>query len=259
VKGKAADFSNPSPAAGPGRHSQQKGAARMTSISRRTIVLAFSLILIATLVLMPGFAGRQSPVNLAGSVASADASDPRSYVEFIDGAYLGALGRYPTCEEEQAEFDNLVYATATGNRIWEARRFASTLFETQASYNVEDTTTYCQTAEYEALNPASCDVFVGTNSAGFITDLYQGFLLREPEPGGFNGWMSIIPTAGRKEVLRGFRDSVEFSILVNALYEGTRPECGCFIECPDNTTPDYESCRCIPCRETNGGYGQLCP
>ncbi|HJQ34879.1 MAG TPA: DUF4214 domain-containing protein [Pyrinomonadaceae bacterium] len=231
----------------------------MSSVSRRTIALAFSLLLVATLVLMPGLAGRQSPVNLAGSVASADASDPRSYVEFIDGAYLGALNRLPTCEEEQAEFDNLVYATANGNRIWEARRFASTLFETQASYNVEDTTTYCQTDEYELINPANCDVFVGTNSAGFITDLYEGFLLREPEPGGFNGWMSIIPTAGRKEVLRGFRDSVEFSILVNALYEGSRPDCGCFIDCPSGTTPDLDACMCRPCRDFSGGHEPLCP
>jgi hypothetical protein len=231
----------------------------MPSISRRTTILALSLLLIATLVLMPGLAGRRPPVGLTGSVAFADASTPRSYLEFIDGAYYGALGRYPTCEEEQAEFDNLVSATASGNRLSEARRFASTLFETQASYNVEDTTTYCQTPEYEALNPASCNVFVGTNSAGFITDLYEGFLLREPEPDGFNGWMSIIPTAGRKEVLRGFRDSTEFSILVGALYEGMAPDCGCVLECPDNTTPDFDTCQCVPCNPSHGGYGQLCP
>ncbi len=84
--------------------------------------------------------------------------------------------------------------------------------------------------------------------------------MREPEPDGFNGWMAIIPTAGRKEVLRGFRDSVEFSILVNALYEGSRPECGgCFLECPEGTTPDYDSCTCKRCPPSGGGYGQLCP
>jgi hypothetical protein len=217
-----------------------------------------------SLVLMPGLAGKHSTATLTGSVALADASTPRSYLEFIDGAYYGALGRYPTCFEEQAEFDNLVYATASGNRLSEARRFASTLFETQASYNVEDTTTYCQTPEYEALNPASCNVFVGTNSAGFITDLYEGFLLREPEPDGFNGWMSIIPTAGRKEVLRGFRDSTEFSILVGALYEGTAPDCGntcCACDCTDGSVPDYDSCTCVPCQGANDGgrKSPLCP
>ena len=231
----------------------------MFSISRRTVVLASSLLLIASLVLMPGFAGRRSPVSLDGSVASADASDPRSYDEFIVGAYIGALGRFPTCLERQAEFDELVYATANGNRLAEARRFVSTLFETQASFDNPDTTTYCQTAEYEALNPAYCNVFVNNNSGGFITDLYQAFLLREPESNGFNAWMATIPNYGRKVVLNGFRDSTEFYILVGALYEGERPVCDfCILDCPDNSTPDYDACVCRPCRETINGYGRLC-
>ncbi len=227
---------------GPGRHIRQKGATKMFSVSRRTLVLAFSLLLIASLVLTPGLAGKHSP-TLPGSVASADASTPRPYTEFINGAYYGALNHFPTCLQRQSEFDALVDATAYGDRLGEARRFASTLFETQDSYNVEDTTTYCQTPAYEAINPAYCDPFVNARSDGFITDLYEGFLLREPEPDGFNGWMSIIPTAGRKEVLRGFRDSVEFSILVGALYEDTRP-C-CITHCPYGSTLDPDACQCV--------------
>ena len=154
----------------------------MTSPSRRALVRVLFLSAAASLVLTPGLTGRQSPGSFNGSVVSADASTPRSYVEFIDGAYVGALGRLPTCEEEQAEYDALDYATATGNRLAEARRFASTLFETQASFNDPDSNgLYCQATEYEAINPVGCNAFTNRNSAAFITDLYQGFLLREPE------------------------------------------------------------------------------
>lgn len=215
----------------------------MFSVSRRASILAPGLLLIASLVLMPGLAGRHSPMNLAGSVASADANTPRSYGEFIRGAYVGALGRLPTCAEEQAEFDALVYATASGNRLGEARRFVSTLFETQASYDSPDDTVYCQTPAYEAINPAYCNPFVNYWSDVFITDLYQGFLLREPEQTGFDAWMSVIPTVGRKHVLNGFRDSTEFSIIVGALYEGTRR---CCIRCPRGYVLDPESCSCEP-------------
>ena len=153
-------------------------------------------------------------------------------------------GRLPTCEEEQAEFDALVYATASGNRLGEARRFVSTLFKTQASYDSPDDTVYCQTPAYEAINPAYCNPFVNYWSDVFITDLYQGFLLREPEQSGFDAWMGVIPTVGRKHVLNGFRDSTEFLIIVDALYEGTR-RC-CITRCPRGYILDPEGCFCEP-------------
>lgn len=216
----------------------------MFSVSRRTLVFASILLLIAFLVLMPGSAGKHSPVTLTGSVASADASTPRSYSEFINGAYYGALNHFPTCQQRQSEFDALVDATAYGDRLGESRRFVSTLFETQASYDASDTTTYCQTSAYEAINPAYCNPFVNANSAGFITDLYEGFLLREPEQAGFDAWMNTIPTAGRKEVLNGFRDSTEFSIIVGALYEDAQRPC-CIIHCPSGYTLDTDTCQCV--------------
>lgn len=166
----------------------------------------------------------------------ADASTPRSYVEFIDGAYFGALGRFPVCREEQAEYDALASATSAGNRLGEARRFVSTLFETQASFN-DPGGIYCQTTEYETRNPASCNPFINSQSAGFITDLYGAFLLRQPEQSGFNDWMNTIPDNGRKVVLNGFRDSTEFSIIVNALFAGDRPTC--VIECLDCDPEPY--------------------
>lgn len=216
----------------------------MFSISHRTLACLFILLLITSLLLMPGLSSKHSPVSLTGSIASADASTPRSYSEFIQGAYLGALGRLPTCFEEQAEYDGLSIAAAAGTLHQEAERFVSTLFETQASFD-DSGGAYCQSPQYETLNPAFCDPFINTRSDEFITDLYQAFLLREPEPGGFNFWMNIIPSAGRKEVLNEFRFSIEFGILVNALYPGLRPDC----------PPDGEG----PCVRGGSFYGRLCP
>lgn len=71
-------------------------------------------------------------------------------------------------------------AASGGTLNQEARRFVSTL-QTQASFNVPDLSTYCQTPEYESINPAFCNALVGTGNAGFLTDLYQAFLFREPD------------------------------------------------------------------------------
>lgn len=217
----------------------------MFSVSRRTLVRVSGFLLILSLMLMPGLAGKHSSLNLTGSITLADASTPRSYVEFIDSAYFGALGRFPTCAEEQAEYDALVYATSTNNRLGEARRFVSTLFETQASFD-DSGGTYCQTTEYEARNPAYCTALVNARSNEFITDLYGAFLLRQPEQAGFDAWMNTIPTYGRKVVLNGFRDGTEFGIIVNALYQGDRPECGCQISCPSGYTLNPDTCECVP-------------
>jgi hypothetical protein len=218
----------------------------MFSITPRALAWAFGFVLILFLIAMPGL----TPVTITGSIASADASTPRSYVEFIDGAYFGALARLPTCFEQEAEYDALANAASVGALHQEAERFVSTLFETQTSFN-DSGETYCQLGEYETRNPAFCDPLINTRSDEFITDLYHAFLLREPEPSGFYDWMNAIPTAGRKQVLNGFRFSTEFGILVDALYAGTRPTCS--IYCPE-CAPD-------PCEGPNhdGRYSKLCP
>jgi hypothetical protein len=216
----------------------------MFSIKPRALVCGFCLVVMLLLVVSPGL----TRLSIPGSIAHADPTIPRSYTEFIDAAYVGALGRFPTCFEEQAEYDSLVNAASVGALHQEAKRFVSTLFMTQASYDVADLSTYCQTSEYEAINPASCNAFVGTGLGDFLTDLYQAFLLREPDSDGFNFWLSN--NNGRKHLIDAFQSSIEFDILVDNLYAGTRPTC--FIECPE--------CNPDPCEGPNQPphYSKLC-
>jgi len=218
----------------------------MFSLTPRALTCALSFLLILFLILMPGL----TPISITGSIASADASTPRSYVEFIDGAYFGALGLFPSCFEEQAEYDALVNAASVGALHQEAERFVSTLFETQASYDAPDLTTYCQSAEYEAINPAFCNSFINTQSEQFLTAQYRAFLLREPDQDGFNFWLNTVPTDGRKHLIIAFADSIEFSILVDALFQGIRPTCT--LDCPECPPP--------PCEGPNqdGHYSKLC-
>src|SRR5688572_31822219 len=71
----------------------------MFSTTPRTVICFLCSLLMLLVVVMPGL----TPVNVPGSIASADPTIPRSYVEFIEGAYVGALGRLPSCFEAQAE------------------------------------------------------------------------------------------------------------------------------------------------------------
>lgn len=203
----------------------------MFSVPSRVVVYRFCSLVMLLLMVLPGL----TPLSMPGRVASADPTIPRSYAEFINGAYLGALGRLPSCSEAQAEYDALVSAASVGALNQEARRFISTLFETQASFNVLNLTTYCQTPEYESINPAFCNAAIGTGLAPFLTDLYQAFLLREPDSSGFNFWLNN--NNGRKHLIFAFQESMEFGTLVSNLFPGTRPGCP-FPRCDVIVDPD---------------------
>ena len=211
----------------------------MFSIKPRAVICFLCSLLMLLVLVTPGL----TPVNVPGSIASADPTIPRSYVEFIEGAYVGALGRLPDCFEAQAEYDNLAAAASVNALLQEAQRFVSTLFETQASYNAPDLTTYCQTSEYEARNPAFCNPNIGTGLADFLTHNYRAYLLREPDQDGFNFWLNN--NNGRKHLIEAFRLSIEFEVLVDHLFAGDRPNCT--IECPE----------CNPCGGP-GGIGPIC-
>lgn len=187
---------------------------------------------------------------MSGTGSIALAQTGKSYNQFIASAYLGALGRPVTCAEQQLEYDRLANAAAAGSLHVEARRFVSTLFETQESYDDPSPVAYSQKAPYEARNPAYNDPFINTRSDEFITDLYHAFLQRDPEQDGFEDWLAAMPTDGRKGVLNGFRDSTEFGMLVDSLYAGTRPVCriggrvggGGFGYCGPNNPEPVELC-----------------
>jgi Domain of unknown function (DUF4214) len=191
----------------------------MFSVTRRGVVYRFCLVVMLLALVLPGL----TPLGMPGRVVFADPTTPRSYAEFINNAYMGALGRPANCTEAQAEYDALVSAASAGTLNREARRFVSTLFETQTSYFTPNLTTYCQTPEYEALNPASCNPLIGTGLGNFLTDLYQAFLQREPDISGFNFWMNN--NNGRKHLILAFEDSGDFTTLVSNLFQGTRPSC----------------------------------
>jgi len=58
--------------------------------------------------------------------------------------------------------------------------------------------------------------FVSRNTSNeeFVTILYRAFFNREPDPGGYAGWVNYLYSgASREDVLNGFIYSVEFENL----------------------------------------------
>lgn len=145
----------------------------------------------------------------------------RSFDSFIIRAYQGAYSRNPTCFQRQVEWDRLENAYYTGTLLEEARRYVATLFMTQASYNVQDLTTYQQTSSYEAINPAAWQDRASIER--FVTDLYEAFLQRAPDQAGLCFWSNNVCQEGRKKGIRAFEESIEFGNLVNGLFPGLRP------------------------------------
>lgn len=157
----------------------------------------------------------------------------RSYDSFIIKAYQGAYGRFPTCVERQGEYWNLVNASySSAALLEESKRFVSTRFETQQSYDIPgiDPSGYTQTAEYEQRNPAwQVD---RVHLEAFVGDLYKAFLQRSPDLGGQCFWTNNVCSEGRKKGIEAFKVSIEFGNLVNGLFDSGEP-------CP----PDPDNCR----------------
>jgi len=226
--------------------------------SRRLSLFAICAVFMG-LLLAPGANLNHSRLRIPGAVANAAVS--KSYEQFITDAYLGAYGRGPDCATEaQPEYDRLVNAAASNTLLEECKRFVATLFETQASYNVQDYATYLQTAEYQQRNPQDLADF--THQQAFVTDLYHAFLQREPDADGLAFWTSNVMNEGRKKGIIAFEVSIEFGDQVNLLFAGPRPVCdfGCQITCPGGYILDPDTCSCIPPCEgaNNGHYSRLC-
>lgn len=190
--------------------------------SRRLTMLASGIAVIG-LLLVPGAGPSHSRLRTPGTVAHAAVT--KSYEQFIDEAYLGAYGRMPDCQSELLPEYNLMQNAAASNALLaECQRFVATLFETQGSFDVQDLTTYQQTAEYEARNSQSfTDI---DHQRAFVSDLYEAFLQRGSDPEGLEFWTNDVMIEGRKHGIVAFEVCSEFSDLVAGLYDGGTPNCG---------------------------------
>jgi hypothetical protein len=217
-----------------------------TTIQRSALTFLFLLVLLP---LQSAWAQTACTYSLGGCQCNCDGlstlppQNPysRSYDDFIIQAYIGAYGGSPTCFQRQAEYWNLVGASYSSSALLEeAKRFVSTLIETQGSYDTPgiDPSGYIQTSRYEQRNPASHTDRMSLEA--FVGDLYKSFLQRSPELGGQCFWTNDVCSEGRKKGIEAFKVSIEFGTLVNGLFDGGEP-------CSDPCEIDPWSCQsCNP-------------
>jgi hypothetical protein len=210
----------------------------MPSVTRSIIRSAWMFVIVAMLLpLQSSWAQTACAYSLGGCQCSCDGlsglppQNPpaRSYDSFIIKAYQGAYGRFPNCLERQDEYWNLVsesYSSAA--LLEEAKRFVSTRFETQQSYDIPgiDPSGYTQTPEYEQRNPSWQTDRIALEA--FVGDLYKAFLQRSPDLSGQCFWSNNVCSEGRKKGIEAFKVSIEFGNLVNGLFDSGEP---CVIQC----------------------------
>jgi hypothetical protein len=203
-----------------------------TTIQRSVLAFLFLLVLLP---LQSSWAQTACTYSLGGCQCNCDGlsslppqnPSPRSYDSFIIQAYRGALGRTPTCTERQTEYWNLQGASYSSSALLEeAKRFVSTLIETQDSYDIQsiDPSTYTQTPAYEQRNPAANMDRMSLEA--FLGDLYKSFLQRSPDLGGQCFWTNDVCSEERKKGIEAFKVSIEFGNLVNGLFDSGEP-CPC--------------------------------
>lgn len=206
------------------------GAASKYSVRAALMFLAIALL--PTPFLQSASAQTACTYSLGGCQCNCDglagvppqSPSPRTYDSFIIKAYQGAYGRIPTCSERRIEYWNLVnesYSSAA--LLEEAKRFVSTRFETQQSYDIPgiDPSGYTQTAAYEQRNPSWQTDRVSLEA--FVGDLYKAFLQRSPDPAGQCFWSNNVCAEGRKKGIEAFKVSIEFGNLANGLFDGGEP------------------------------------
>jgi len=94
---------------------------------------------------------------------------------------------------------NAALAQGPSNLLAQARALGRSLF---------------QSAEYASFNRSDEE---------FVIDLYAAYLQRDPDPGGYEFWLSVLRSDnaqglnGREHLLQGFEYSTEFMNLVNSL------------------------------------------
>jgi YD repeat-containing protein len=130
--------------------------------------------------------GGQSSVTTTASVRTTLAD------QYVRDFHQLALSRQPSAAEQSYWNDILrkAYANGQDSLLLASRELGRTMFDS---------------AEYAARQRSDAD---------FIRDLYMAYLHREPEPAGFNYWMSQLPTQGRENLRYGFAYSGEFQTVV---------------------------------------------
>ncbi|HEX6648430.1 MAG TPA: DUF4214 domain-containing protein, partial [Pyrinomonadaceae bacterium] len=112
--------------------------------------------------------------------------------QFVQNFFTWALTINPTSSETTYWYDQLRVAYAQGQTSLKlaAIELGRTLFESAA---------------YAARN---------RDAHWYVYDLYKSYLMRDPDPGGWATWESLVPTYGREYVRRGFEESAEFATIV---------------------------------------------
>ncbi|HEV7505592.1 MAG TPA: DUF4214 domain-containing protein [Thermoanaerobaculia bacterium] len=195
-----------------------------------------------------------SPLPLAAWPSTAPFYE--SIESFVRNAYAG-VGISPGCllvQSENATLESLLPTTSSGFEA-EARRFVSTLFETQYSYTNYSSTTspyLVETTYYSSRNPIPDQVYhLNDGNQNFVIDLYHAFLQREYDSTGLTFWTGNAngyanDYQGRRAVLDAFGtipDDDEFKTLVHSLTDGGGVCCP--VHCPSGKFFDCDLGYCV--------------
>ncbi len=122
--------------------------------------------------------------------------DVQRLQRFVKNLYYNALAREATPTELQQKMNTLAAAGVQGEAqlLTSARAISRALFES---------------AEYIAR---------GRTDVQYVTDLYNSYLQRGPDPGGLNWWVTNTQNNGRGATLNAFEVCSEFATLASTVY-----------------------------------------
>ena len=108
--------------------------------------------------------------------------------QYVQTFVYAALARYPNTTEQAYWYDILraAYPKGQTSMVMAARELGKTLFES---------------SEYAARN---------RSDHWYVYDLYETYLLRGPDTGGWAYWESMVPSQGREAIRRAFDECAEF-------------------------------------------------
>jgi YD repeat-containing protein len=133
--------------------------------------------------------------NHARARAGTPSPSPIGDAQYVQTFFTWALARSPIPEEQTYWYDILRVAYSKGqtSMVMGARELGKTLFES---------------SDYADRN---------RNDHWYVYDLYQSYLLRAPDSGGWAYWESQVPLIGREATRRAFDESGEFISVVSTI------------------------------------------